>query len=408
MCPQILDNVEIALESLASRKLGTFLSIVGIIIGVAAVIIVGSITVSGHEIIFKEMETFGLKSLWVWSYYNDQLGRGRPPGTGVVLDDIPAILRECRHVKRISPVVKKRGVAASSGANSLRVDLVCANSDYTLINNDTIAVGRQITPNDVRRRNRVCLIGTRVANGLFGREDPVGELLRLDSILYKVVGILKRKDRDFISNLSSSDQYSVDGRVVIPISVYQVQYNSREVGHLHAEATNVSRARDAGHQIVQVLQRRHKGRYQYKFDTMQQYVEVTQNVLLTVSWVGGLAAAISLVVGGIGIMNMMATTVVERTREIGMRKALGATHGDVVWQFLMESVLVSLLGGMIGTGVGIGLIHVIELLSKKPVSLAPLYILVALSVSFVVGICSGIYPAIRAATMDPVDALRTE
>jgi putative ABC transport system permease protein len=141
---------------------------------------------------------------------------------------------------------------------------------------------------------------------------------------------------------------------------------------------------------------------------MQQYVEVTQNVLLTVSWVGGLAAAISLVVGGIGIMNMMTATVVERTREIGMRKALGATHGDVVWQFLMESVLVSLFGGMVGTGVGIGLIHVIELISKKPISLAPLYVLVAFSVSFVVGICSGIYPAIRAATMDPVDALRTE
>lgn len=404
----VRDNTEIALESLFSRKFRTSLSVLGIIIGVAAVIIIGSISISGKKIIFDELTTFGLKSVWIWTNYDEEMGKDRTLGSGIVAGDAKAILKACKSVKRITPIISRQGIPARYGNRNMHIKLYCVNEDYTTINNDEISLGRPLLLNDIRYKSRVCLIGDEIYSRLFSKHHPLGQTLKVGNQWFTVVGVLKRKDRSFINAIADSDRDSVNGRVVIPISIYQQHYNTREVESLQVEAFTVSLAKTAAEEAVGVLERRHNNRFRYKFEAMQQYIEITQKVMRTVSWVGSVAAVISLIVGGIGIMNIMTATVVERTREIGIRKALGASQKDILWQFLMESIWISLFGGIVGTLTGIVTIIAIEITSGNPVTLASQFIFFALVVSLSVGLFFGIYPAMRAAAMDPVDALRVE
>jgi len=380
----------------------------GIIIGVAAVIIIGSISISGKKIIFDELTTFGLKSVWIWTDYDEEMGKDRTFGSGIVTGDAKEILKACRSVKRITPVISRQGIPAKYGNLNMRVKLYCVNEDYTTINNDEIAFGRPLLSNDIRYKSRVCLIGDEVNDRFFSSRRPLGQTLKVGDQWFTIVGILKRKDRAFINSIAGSGRDSVNSRIVIPISVYQQHYSTREVEALHVEAVSIPLAKMSAMEVVRVLENRHRNRFRYKSETMQQYIEITEKVMRTVSWVGSVAAVISLIVGGIGIMNIMTATVVERTREIGIRKALGASKQDILWQFLMESIWISLFGGSAGTLTGVLTIIVIEIISKNPVTMAYQYIFLALLVSFAVGLFSGIYPAMRAAAMDPVDALRVE
>jgi len=404
----LIHNTEIAVESLISRKLRTGLSILGIIIGVAAVIIVGSISVSGKKIILDELMTFGLRSAWIWADHKGSLGENKKLGSGILSGDAEAVLRECPSVSLVTPVISNIGVTAWNGNQKKRVKLYSVNDAYTIINNDKIAIGRPLMPNDIRYKNQVCLIGDEVKTRLFQYQSPIGQSIKINHQWFEVVGVLEKKDRSFINSIGGASRDFVNGRVIIPISVYQAHLNSRAVDYLHIQAKTVSLAKSASRETISVLERRHRNHFRYKSETMQEYVEITEKIMHTVSWVGGVAAVISLIVGGIGIMNIMTATVVERTREIGIRKAIGASKKDILWQFMMESVWISLSGGVIGTFTGIVIIAVIEQVSKSPVDVSWLFILFSVLVSFTVGLVSGIYPAMRAASMDPVDALRIE
>ncbi|MBI3815327.1 MAG: FtsX-like permease family protein [Nitrospinae bacterium] len=257
-------------------------------------------------------------------------------------------------------------------------------------------------------KREVCVIGVKVKDKLFGAEDPLSKEIQIGKDRYTVIGVLKRKDRDFLASIGSIGGEDANDRVIVPISTYQHKHNTEMVGHIQAEAVAVSSAKAAAQEIKEILSRRHRGQYIYESQTLQQYIETANTIIMIVSWIGGIAAAVSLVVGGIGIMNIMTISVVERTREIGIRKALGARKSDIRLQFLSESVFISLSGGVIGTGVGITLISIIQVLSHKPRLLAPEYVAVALIVSILTGIFSGIYPALRAASLNPVEALRYE
>ena len=402
-----LENTSMALEALMTSKFRTFLAVLGIIIGVAAVIMVASTSKSGKAVIFQELETFGLKTLWVFrSYQDDQPGKTAKQGSGIDNDDVEAIARECDAVKRISPVIRKWGWWAKYDNSYSRIRLVATTPDYIEINNDSVLRGRGLLPSDVKYRKNACLIGTEVAEDLFPAENPLGRDIRIGDYRYTVVGVLKVKDRDFLSSISSTGGMDANGRVVIPISLYQHQYNTRNVDYVQAETVHISLAARAAEQIKNVLLRRHKGTYHYGSQSMQQYIQTANNILRVVTWIGNIAAAISLLVGGIGIMNIMTASVVERTQEIGTRKALGARKADITMQFLTESVMIGFFGGAIGIVLAVGLIFLVEFLSNKPLLLASEYIAISLFVSIVIGVLSGIYPASRAASMDPVDALR--
>lgn len=405
----LVENTKFALETLTTNRFRTFLSLLGIIIGVAAVIIIGGVATSGKSIIFKELETFGLKSLWVYRTYEDAVpGKTVKQGSGIDIEDIEAIARECVSIERISPMISKWGWWARHGNRFARIRLLAVGADFDIISNDKMEIGRFIMPDDVSLRKSVCILGSEVRDKLFGAESPEGKEIRIGNYKYTVVGVFMRKDRDFLASIGSAGGQNANARIIIPISVYQRQYNTREVKFIQAQAVDIGSAKKGAREIINVLSRRHKGNYKYKSDTMQQYIETTGNILRIVSWIGSVAAMISLVVGGIGIMNIMIASVVERTREIGIRKALGARRADILIQFLTESTLISLVGGSIGVATGIFCIYAIEILMKKPTGVDIEYLVAAMAVSFVVGVLSGIYPAMRAASMDPVEALKYE
>ncbi len=202
----------------------------------------------------------------------------------------------------------------------IRASLVATDSDYTVINNDFVVKGRQIFPDDITHRKNICLLGTKVEEKLFGDENPIGAEIRVGDYKYTVVGVLK------ISLQYRFRRGDANNRIIIPFSVYQRQNNTKDVRHIQAKAAravHISSAKKAAEQIKDIFSKRHRGKYQYTSETMQQYVETADNILSVVSWIGSLAAIISLVVGGIGIMNIMIASVIERTRETGIRKALG-------------------------------------------------------------------------------------
>ncbi|MEW6381684.1 MAG: ABC transporter permease [bacterium] len=404
-----LENILGAFEALRVNRFRTFLTLLGIVIGVAAVIMVGAAVQSGKTIIFDELQTFGLKSLWVFrSFTDDQPGKTVVSGSGIDTDDISAIMKSARQVRRLAPVCDQWNLWAKYANNYIKIQFIASGPDYKPINNDTITRGRFLIPEDLEYRRDVCVIGTKVVNKLFGSEDPLGKEIKAGESSYRVIGILKEKNRDFLASIGSGGGQDANNRVIVPITLYQRRTNTREIEYLQAEALDVSMAKTAAEEIKNILHVRHRGQYAYESQTMQQYIETAERIVQGVSWIGAIAAIVSLVVGGIGIMNIMTVSVVERIREIGLRKALGAKRSDILVQFLSEAIAISLLGGVVGTLMGIGLIWIIQILSNKPRLLAPEYIVAALAVSILTGILSGLYPAHRAASLDPVEALRHE
>ncbi|MCP4351486.1 MAG: FtsX-like permease family protein [Desulfobacterales bacterium] len=401
----LFENTRFAIEALNTNRFRTLLTLLGIIIGVASVILIGGISSSGKRIIFNELETFGLKSLWIFrSYQGVEPGKPLKWGTGINNSDIKAIAKEVRSVQCISPVISGDDVWAKYKNRYSRINLMAVNEKYTVINNDKIMKGRGFTPDDIRHRKDVCIIGQKIAEKLFVNEKEIGTEIRIGDNLYTVIGILKPKQRGFMASIGE-DAAGENAKALIPFSVYQKRYNQTRADYLQAMATKVSVAKQTAEEIKNILKRRHKSQYDYASETMQQYIETAGKILRIVTWIGSMAALISLVVGGIGIMNIMVASVVERTREIGIRKSIGARRFDIMSQFLTESTLISLIGGIIGVIAGISSIWVIKIVSSKPLFIAVEYIILSLAVSLVTGVLSGIYPALRAASMDPVEAL---
>ncbi|MEW5801093.1 MAG: ABC transporter permease [bacterium] len=404
-----LENVLSAFEALKVNRFRTFLTLLGIVIGVAAVIMVGAAVQSGKSIIFDELQTFGLKSLWVFrSFTDDQPGTTVASGSGIDADDITAIRKSTRQVRRLAPICDQRRLWAKYVNSYIKIQFIASSPDYEPINNDATSRGRFLITEDLEFRRDVCVIGIKVVNKLFGSEDPLGKEIKIGQDKYTVIGILKEKNRDFLASIGSAGGQDANNRIIVPITTYQRKMNTKQIGHIQAEAMSVSSAKPAAEEIKNILYFRHRGQYTYDSETMQQYIETADRIVQGVSWIGAIAAIVSLVVGGIGIMNIMTVSVVERIREIGLRKALGATQSDILIQFLSESICISLLGGILGTLLGTGLIWVIQILSHKPRLLAMEYIAAALAVSILTGVFSGLYPAHRAASLDPVEALRHE
>lgn len=405
----LIENARFAFETLNVNRFRTFLTLLGIIIGVAAVIMIGGASKSGRAMIFSELETFGLKSVWVYkSQEEDRPGRTFKQGSGIDNYDIMAILKECETIERITPIIEQKNLWVKYKHHFSKIKLLAVDSPYVDINNDAIVKGRFLLPGDIRYKRNVCVIGVKVIDKLFTREEAIGKEILVGNYKYTIVGILKKKERDFLSSIASTGGEDANDRIVIPISTFQRQQNTKEVAYIQAEVRQSFLARSVAEQIKNILYRRHKGQYNYASQTMQQYIETANTILRIVSWMGSIAAILSLIVGGIGIMNIMTASVVERTKEIGIRKALGAQKSDIVIQFLIEAVFICLLGGIIGALLGTSTIVIIEILGSKPILIAPEYIVLSLSISVVIGILSGLYPAVRAASLDPVDALRFE
>ncbi len=406
------DRLLQAFYALRDNRLRSVLSVLGIAVGIAAVMAVGAVSKGGSYLVFSELETFGLNSVWVYRDRNDKDPNRRVrKGTGLDNYDYYAMKETCcSAMDKLTPMVFSRErsiIQTGNRYSNARISGV--NSDYLDINNDHIIYGRNFRPLDIKRRRASAVIGPTVVEDLFGKgSNPIGKDIRIGIRRFTVVGVLEEKSRDFLASIGSSGGQDANNRILIPFTLYQQMNGSKAINFFQLKARSLEEADLLSIQVKAFLERRNGKNYKYKTDTMATYIGTADRILSGVAMIGVIAASISLLVGGLGIMNIMSTSVLERTREIGLRKAIGASQADILMQFLLEAIVISTLGGIIGLILGAGSSIILAMVTGFPLTPTPLVIIIALVVSIIVGIASGFLPARRASRLHPVEALRYE
>ena len=395
-----------AWASLIANKLRSLLTMLGIIIGVAAVIALVSIGNGVKQDIEDSISSLGSNLLVVLP------GAPRTPGArssqgfmkSLKISDYEAIAK-LEGVKAASPMTNGSYVVIYQNKN-WTTSVAGVNSNFQDVNNWTMTSGRFFSDKNVQNRERVAVVGQTVVKNLFTDEDPVGKEIRVKNIPFRVIGVLKSKGNGTMGN----DQ---DDTVLIPYTtsmervegidylrrVYVVAKDDGGIDRLQADIENLLRVR---HNIKDT------NLDDFNIQNMKSIMETVAQTTGTFTLFLGAVAAISLVVGGIGIMNIMLVSVTERTREIGVRKALGATYSVIVTQFLIEAVVISLMGGFIGIAFGIGASKVIGMVSGMSTIVSVPTIIMSFAFSMAIGLIFGIYPARKAAKLNPIDALHYE
>ena len=395
-----------AWASLVANKLRSLLTMLGIIIGVAAVIALVSIGNGVKQDIEDSISSLGSNLLVVLP------GAPRTPGArpsqgsmkSLKISDYEAIAK-LEGVKAASPMTNGSYVVIYQNKN-WTTSVAGVNSNFQDVNNWTMTSGRFFSDKNVQNRERVAVVGQTVVKNLFTDEDPVGKEIRVKNIPFRVIGVLKSKGNGTMGN----DQ---DDTVLIPYTtsmervegidylrrVYVVAKDDGGIDRLQADIENLLRVR---HNIKDT------NLDDFNIQNMKSIMETVAQTTGTFTLFLGAVAAISLVVGGIGIMNIMLVSVTERTREIGVRKALGATYSVIVTQFLIEAVVISLMGGFIGIAFGIGASKIIGMVSGMSTIVSVPTIIMSFAFSMAIGLIFGIYPARKAAKLNPIDALHYE
>lgn len=403
-----LATFKVALRALSRNKMRSILTMLGIIIAIAAVIAMVGLGQGASASIQAQIANLGNNMLFVWAGSSNTGGmRGGMGSTHTLTpDDVFAIEAECPSVRAASPGVRAGGQLVFGNQNwNASSGIVGANSKFPDIRAWPIASGEFFTEGDVSTAARVCVIGKTVADNLFTGVDPVSQTMRMRNLPFRVIGVLSPKGQ----NQYGQDQ---DDTVIVPYTAAQKKMLS--ISHVHfamVSAISPAATFTAEQQITELLRQRHKltpnEENDFTVRNLTDVAEAADESSKIMTTLLASIAGVSLIVGGIGIMNIMLVSVTERTREIGIRMAIGARSRMIRRQFLIESITLSVAGGVIGVLLGVGASKVFDML-KWPTSISPLSILVAVVFSGLVGILFGYYPARKAAALDPIEALRYE
>jgi len=405
-------SIQIALRALRVNKLRSALTMLGIIIGVGAVIAMMAIGSGARARIAEQIRSIGSNVIIVLSGSTTSGGIRLGHGTLLTLteDDATAIAREVPAVEAASPTMRGTAQVVFGNQNWSTV-IQGATPEYLVVREWPVVFGRDITSQDVDGAAKVALLGQTVAENIFGDSDPLGEIIRIKKIPFTVVGVLAAKGQSAFGQ----DQ---DDIVVIPLSTAKrkvlgaSQANARSVGAILIRARAPEVIPEAVEQMTVLLRQRHRLQPGQDDDfTVRNLSEVfaaQEESARTMSLLLGAIASVSLLVGGIGIMNIMLVSVTERTREIGIRMAVGARERDILTQFLIEAVTLALIGGLVGIGLGVGGSALLSFFAEWETVIAPAAIGLAFVFSSAVGVFFGYYPARKAASLDPIEALRYE
>jgi len=404
---EISELIRVSFISLSANKMRSILTMLGVVIGVAAVVAMISIGEGAKGLITKSIEGMGTNLLFVMAGQQKvgMGGHGMGSSQTLLLEDCDAITpATCPAVSLVAPEISKGASVKSSNKNTM-TQIVGTNHLYPVVRNTNVAKGSFFTHVDVLIQRKVAVIGSTVVDNLFPNLEPVGKEMTINRIPFTIIGVLETKGQSGFTN--------VDDQILIPVTTFQ----KRVFGLNYLRNINVQvRSQDdmdlAQTQIENLLRKRHRitdpdnddFTVRKQTDMLNRMNDITSAFTLLL---GGIAC-ISLLVGGIGIMNIMLVSVTERTREIGLRKALGATKFDVLTQFLIESIVLCVTGGIVGILCGIGMSYAISYIGNWNTSVSTNSILLSFGFSFGVGLFFGIYPANKASNLNCVEALRYE
>ena len=399
---------KIALRALANNKLRAFLTMLGIIIGVASVIAMLAIGQGSKKSIQQQISEMGSNMIMIHPGAEMRGGVRQDPSAmqTLKLENYEKLSEECTNLSGISPNVSSSGQLVA-GANNYPSSVSGVSMDYLTIRLLTVEQGEMFTENDIRTSAKVCVIGKTIVDNLFpDGSDPIGKVIRCNQIPFRVIGVLKSKGY----NSMGMDQ---DDVVLAPYSTVMKRLLAQTyLSGIFASALTEEMTEEAVDEITTILRREHKLKEtdadDFTIRTQQELSSMLNTTTDLMTTLLACIAGISLVVGGIGIMNIMYVSVTERTREIGLRMSVGARGVDILSQFLIEAILISITGGLIGVIIGCGASFMIKTIAHWTVFIQPWSVLLSFLVSTGTGVFFGWYPAKKAAVLDPIDALRYE
>ena len=395
---------KVAIKSIMANKLRSFLAMLGIIIGTGAVISMLALGAGAQAQVMARVNSMGTNLLNVMPEKRRQGGVKVANVERLYLEDAEAILNSVPNVKHIAPVVNGSSQIKYFEENT-PASVIGTASTYFTIRNYEIDKGRLFTANEVENSMRAAVLGSELSKTLFGENNPIGEKIKIDGMSFEVIGVLKTK--------GSQGKDNLDEALVVPYTIAMSQmYGKEYLNDINISAEDGCDLSKVEEDIINLLRKRHKlsvdANNDFRIFNQAELIEASSNVNKTFTILLGSIAGISLLVGGIGIMNIMFVTVTERTREIGIRKAIGARSSDILIQFLMESILICALGGFLGVVFGIGVAKIASSFTEYETLVQGWAVILSLIVSTSVGTFFGYYPARRAALLNPIDALRYE
>ena len=406
------EALAMAMASIRATKMRAFLTVLGVLIGVSSVIGMVSLITGLNNSMARQIESLGSNVIYVSKYkpgivigHRSSEERNRK---GITYDDAEAILANCSLIDAVSPEnhywQQGGNTAKYEGNEALRPDFVGVLPTYQDVNNTNMAEGRFLSDIDNHFRRMVCVLGADVAEALFPSLDPVGKDILVNGRRYNVVGVVEKRE----SLLGES----MNNYILIPYNTFAKLFPWEKELWLECRTPSPELIPAAIDQVTELMRRRRGVAYDKPEDfavftqesLMEQYRSITGAIYIAMVVI----SSIGLMVGGVGVMNIMLVSVTERTREIGIRKAIGARRKNIVWQFLIEAMTLSGLGGVMGILIGMGLALLINAVSPLPAAVSLPWVLIAFSVAVMVGLVFGIYPAYRAAKVDPIVSLHYE